>query len=292
MQLVDIRELNRGDLKQYLDSLHDRTPFYFDTDFGVWEKDYFDLDGDLFCELEGKAAVRDDGRIVGIVMYGKPRRCWNRRGEFIELPNIGIIREIYFDQDETAAGEQLLAEAMAYVSRCDDYHAFYHAFGLPSMAGHGKLAYSWFGHVEKLILDRHFAIEHENLYFAKEIGIQPVDGALRLEIAQSDDLKRERITAFLDAREIGTAEVKLMDRYTGTTTKDAVYLTWIGIHEEFRGRGYGAKFLNGIENEYAGRGYARLHLDTANNNTIARQLYMKRGYRHLCSTRSYFKISV
>lgn len=290
MQLVDIREVNRGDLKQYLDSLHDRTPFHFDTAFGVWEKDYFDLDGDLFCELEGKAAVRDDASIAGVAMYGKPRRCWNRRGEFLESPNIGIIREIYFDHDETVAGESLLAEAMAYVTRYDDYHAFYHAFGLPSMAGHGKLAHSLFRHVEKLLLDRHFAIEHENLYFAKVIGIQPVDGALRLEITQSDDLKRERIVAFLDDREVGTAEVKLMDRYTGTNTKDAVYLTWIGIHEEFRGRGCGTGFLKLIENEYAGRGYARLHLDTANNNTIARRLYMKQGYRHLCSTRSYFKI--
>lgn len=289
MRILNIKDGNITALKKYWENVHIDTPYHFKVDVKTWVHQFFDRDRILFHELDGYIALNSRSDIVGFVMYGLPKLYWDRTGQQVKDPNIGVIRHIFFNKHEPLVGQKLLDVAMNDLCKFDDYYAFYHALGLPFMAGHGKLAFQSSEHIESLLFHNGFTVEHENYYFVYKINNSvPGDQTIKLNVVRSSDKKRDYIQALMEEKEIGTAEVLYLDQFTRDDCR-TVYLKWIGILDEYRGKGYGSKFLNEIIHWYAELGYEAIHLDTASNNGIAQKLYLKHGFHHVCNTRSYIK---
>lgn len=69
--------------------------------------------------------------------------------------------------------------------------------------------------------------------------------------------------------------------------KDTIYLVWIGIDKNIKGKGLGTEFLNHIIDYCLTKGYRYLHTDTALNNITAQKFYIRNGFIDNGITRSY-----
>jgi ribosomal protein S18 acetylase RimI-like enzyme len=267
---------------------HD-VPYFFDVSAKRWHRCLVEDEREgeqVFDLVETVLALAGDG-VVGFVQYGKPNFAWDPDGQKVYAPHIGVVRQLYFERGRPDVGHALMAQAEPFLAEFGQSFAFYHALGMSCTASHGKL-HSSLLHVEPVLRARGFGVEHENVYYCLDLSkVEAAGGEVQLEIAR--DAEGESFTAQVEGREIGSARVRFLDGLTGGRTRDVAYLDWIGLREEYRGRGFGNAFLRLLAEWLRDQGNAWLHTDTASDNTVAQRFYERQGFEKRGFTRSYIR---
>lgn len=150
-------------------------PFHFPMDMEVWSNSmYFDVDSEgrkLFSELETQISPAVPNReedITGLIQYGYTAFGFDTSGEISPDIHYPVIRFLCFDPAFSRDGQKLLDTAMTYFGRNERIYAFFHYFGMSACGRHGKL-HERDKHVETLLLENGFVVEHENVYYSKTL---------------------------------------------------------------------------------------------------------------------------
>jgi len=293
MKIIDIDKNNAVILFDYWKEIGNDVPYFFETTYEAFVSSIF---FDKFNDMEilkvnlVKAAI-DGDRVVGFIQYGIPGFHYTETGELLYDPDIGVIRNLYFDSEQTEIGNNLIDIALDYFidNGYNNLHAFYHAMGMSCNGNHGKL-HEDFNYIAQLLFTKGFQVEHENVYYSIELKERFLNQQFNysLEIyAQVNGLQRIDL---MDGEEmLGSAELKYLNDYTGIDCDEKVYLVWIGIRRAKKGIGIGTNFIDQIINYCLSKGYRYMHTDTALNNIDAQKFYERNGFINRGITRSYLK---
>lgn len=258
------------------------TPYFFSVDFDSWKQSFIaDIDGEgrvLFKDLK-VIGVYDSGELIGFVQYGKTAFGFNDNGEISSDISYPVIRSLYFKKDKTDAGLQLLKIALQDLGNDEKIYAFFHYFGMTCLARHGKL-YEKHAHIENLLAENGFVIEHENVYYSsvlngtdpKEIEIKPND----LSIGS-----QQYIEFSMDGAQVGGCEVHYLD-------DNKAYLRWIYVNGDITGKGIGTKCMSSLKMYLYQKGIRKFDTDTALNNIVAQHYYEKNNFTRQGLTKSYY----
>ncbi len=287
---MELREYHRTDLHRlfhYWRKVGTSTPYFFSVSAKRWQACLLEDEwrGErIFKSLETYVAT-ESGQVLGFVQYGQPNFAWGKDGKYYN-PHIGVIRHLYFEQGRSDVGEALLAKAGDHLACFKQSYAFYHILGMSCNAHHGKL-HSSQPHVDSLLRQCGFEIEHENPYYVLDMQrIAPAENS-QLRLCSSHRPCGERFEILQDAEVVGTASVTYLDTLTDGCTRDTAYLTWIGVVGQRQGQGIGAKFLSVLVEYLSAKQYLYLHTDTASVNVRAQRFYERLGFRKEGYTRSY-----
>lgn len=295
MRIIDINKDNVMILFKYWKELGKSIPYFYETTYEAFVSSIF---FDKFNNLETlkvnfvKAAL-DGDRVVGFIQYGIPSFHYTETGELLNDPDIGVIRNLYFDREQSDMGNKLIDTALEYfkINDYDNLYAFYHAMGMSCNGNHGKL-HEDFSYIAKLLFAKDFQIEHENVYYTidmKEKNLNQKFSFTMKVFDQADGLQRLDL---MDGEEtLGNAQIKYLNNYTGITDEDKVYLVWIGIKQTRKRMGIGSNFIEQIMNYCLAKGYRYMHTDTALNNIDAQKFYERNEFINHGITRSYLKNS-
>lgn len=228
--------------------------------------------------------VAEEGeKILGFAHVGRPNVDLGSRGEVRERPtDVWVLRHLYCRPDAPAAGRALLDQALADRAPGERVYAFFHAHGMSCNAHHGKLheGMPW---IHDLLLQTGFTVEHENVYFSLDLT-RAGAGLPTLELTETEP---GAFQALHEGVPVGTARAEALGALTGGAAADTVYLRWMGVREELRGRGLGKRLLGALISHYGAASFRHMHLDTALSNTVAQALYRRVGFDDRGLTRSY-----
>lgn len=227
----------------------------------------------------------EQDHILGFGQWGQPTFIYEK-GQKASTDRVGVIRHLYFDPGRDDVGTALLRQAREDLAGLCEIYAFYHIFGMSCNARHGKL-HSSQAHVEQLLRAAGFDIEHENEYYLLDMKKPMVFRRSGEQKGQLKHVSDEHFELWQGGERVGTAQVQWLDKLTGGWTRNAVYLSWLGIAECTRGQGLGTGFLRMIGDRLRESGYRYLHTDTAQSNEKAQSLYERLGFESKGSTRSY-----
>lgn len=258
------------------------TPYFFVVSFENWKKSFEDdTDGEgrkLFKELTTKA-VCDGNELVGFVQYGKTRFGFDDRGRISEEVSYPVIRNLYFLKGREDAGLLLLNEALESFKSEECVYAFFHYFGMSCFARHGKL-FENHAHIEDLLRENNFDIEHENVYYSSVL----IDSENSNVVIVAKDLTKgnqQSITFKIDDVQVGGCELHYLDSTTA-------YLRWIYVNSDIVGQGIGTRCMNALKCFLYEKGIRRFDTDTAVNNVVAQHYYEKNSFTREGITRSYY----
>lgn len=278
LKITDTYNLN--DIYEFQFSF--QTPYFFKVDFEIWKKSFEnDIDGEgraLFKELNVKAVYNND-ELLGFIQYGKTAFGFDANGEISSEISYPVIRNLYFVK-ETEAGRLLLNEAMQSLGAEEQVYVFFHYFGMSCFARHGKL-FENHSHIEALLKENDFEIEHENVYYSSFIKgnenseVEIIANALTKGNQQYIDFK-------IDGNHIGGCEVHYLD-------ENIAYLRWIYVNGDITGKGIGTKCMNRLKSFLYEKGIKRFDTDTAINNLVAQHYYEKNNFSREGITRSYYR---
>jgi len=292
MQLLEVNRDNARILLDYWNQIGENIPYFFRTTYECFERSLFDdtYEGMTIFRTNKVYLAQEEGQVKGFIQFGIPTFHFTEAGKITEGINIGVIRNLYFEETRNDIGRSLLDLSLSFFkeNHLEDIHAFYHAMGMSCNAHHGKL-HEKFDYVGKFLCEEGFEIEHENIYYICDMKEKKSEcpNNSYIEASEIED-NRQRIMLFdQNDKALGSAEMKYIDKLTGTGENDAVYLAWIGIDEKARGKGLGTEFLNHIFHHCLKKGYRYLHTDTALNNKTAQKFYMRNGFTNKGITRSY-----
>lgn len=288
MELLRINQQNVEILYMYWNEVGNEISYFHETSYKAFIKSSFEdkfngmqilLDNYIYVAI-------DSGKVQGFIQYGKPGFHYEN-WEVIKEPNIGIIRNFYFEKEEV--GKQLLVLALDYFEEKElaELYAFYHAMGMSCNGNHGKL-HEKFEHIEKLLYSNGFEIEHENIYYTKPIDEVGSNSGYRIEFSEVKK-NSQGISLHYEERKIGSSQVKFIDQLTEIKEEKVLFLVWIGLEKDMIGTGAGTAFLNEIINHYQAEGYKHIHTDTSIENTVAQKYYERNGFKNKGKTRSYIR---
>lgn len=269
-------------------------PYFFDASFEAWTRSLLadsEAGQPLFTDTQVWAA-EIDGRIVGFTQFGKPSFHYDSSGNRYRNPEIGVIRQLYFEPELPEVGEALLEPAEAYCSGFRETFAFYHAFGMGCQAYHGKL-HEGMIHVARLLQEHGFAVRHENVYYTLDVSQWKSPSPEQLDIRlHHDELQgTEQVSLHVGDQLVGSATVRYLTDLTGGRTKHVAYLTWIGVGRAHRRRGLGRRLLDRIVARIKEQGCTSLHTDTALTNEVAQRFYTRLGFVDRGITRDYVRMA-
>ena len=254
------------------------TPYFFEVSFEDWKKSFEDdTDGEgrtLFKELCVKAVYEDD-ILTGFVQYGKTAFGFAETSD-ISYP---VIRNLYFREGRKDAGKMLLEEAMNSLGTKERIYAFFHYFGMSCFARHGKL-FENHSHIESLLKETGFEIEHENVYYSSLLSESAESEAVTTPCNLTTG-NQQYIDFRIDDNQVGGCEIHYVDDTTA-------YLRWIYINSDIVGKGIGTKCMVALKSFLYEKGYRRFDTDTALNNLVARHYYEKTGFTRRGITRSFY----
>lgn len=259
------------------------TPYFFNVDFEVWKKSFeSDIDGEgrvLFKELAVKAVCEDD-ELLGFIQYGKTAFGFAENGDISDKISYPVIRNLYFKEGRSDAGEMLLGAAMQELGEGEKVYAFFHYFGMTCFARHGKI-FEKHAHIETLLKENGFLLEHENVYYSSVIsGDESSEVALTANGLSKGN--HQYIDFKLDGNHVGGCEVHYLDESTA-------YLRWIYVNGDIVGKGIGTKCMKAVKYFLYEKGIKRFDTDTALNNLVAQHYYEKNNFTREGITRSYYK---
>lgn len=282
------RDLPR--LFEYWKHVGQGIPYFFPVSVQAWQTCLLadELAGEkLFKRLETYLAT-ENGQILGFVQYGQPNFAWDSGGQKHDKPRIGVIRQLYFEEGRNDVGRALLAKADEFLARFDQNHAFYHILGMSCTAHHGKL-HSSQPHVDRLLRERGFQIEHENVYYVLDIQLAAPAQNDRVQFRITHESGEPAFEIRWEGKLVGGAKLCYLDTPTGGHTRDVAYLTRLWVDEQHRGRGIGTELLKQLVQFLSSRRYRYLHTDTPDGNLRAQRLYEKLGFQQEGYTRSYIR---
>ena len=154
---------------------------------------------------------------------------------------------------------------------------------MSACARHGKLHESS-PHVEKLLLDNSFLVEHENVYYARTLTEQDAaPNRVSLNWKALSEGNCREFAASQNGTEVGWGQVHFLPQ------KDIAYLRWIYVDEKHQHQGLGTAIMGQLFAELYQMGIRRFDTDTALSNTVAQQYYEKTGFTNEGITRSYYR---
>lgn len=290
MKLICIKYDNANKLYEYWNKIGDSIPYFYTTSyesfiFSLFEDTY---NGIKILEENYIYVAVEDNVILGFIQYGIPGFHFEN-WEMIKNPQIGVVRNIFFEKTRSDIGQKLLELANQYFQEngIKELYAFYHAMGMSCNGNHGKL-YERYEYIGDLLVNGGFQVEHENVYYTKTMLEKKINKNIEIDVLDEANNK-QMIEVHEGGNRIGSAEVKFIDHLTGMKQDKILYLAWIGIEENLKGKGIGSKFLNQIINYYIKRGYTEIHTDTALNNIVAQEFYERNGFINKGLTRSYMR---
>lgn len=255
-------------------------PYHFPITQEQWKESMsYDQDSEgrkLFWELRTRQTEH------GFVQYGTTAFGFDQNGEISENIHHHVIRMLYFSADHPEEGQKLLDDAMCELGSEQSVYAFFHYFGMSICARHGKLHESS-PHVEKLLLENGFVVEHENVYYSKTLTEQmSTSNQIRLIWKSPSPGDCREFAAVCDGQEIGWGQVHFLPQ------GDIAYLRWIYIDEKQQHKGYGTAVMEQLFSELYRMGIRRFDTDTALSNLAAQGYYKKTGFSNWGITRSYY----
>lgn len=273
----------------YLKKAGERVPYFFETDYELWEESFIgdtDSDGEeMFAELVVYAAYSDE-TLVGFIQFGIPCYIYGENGKDYS-GSCGVIRSLYFDE-ESGCGDELISIAEEYFceKNVTREFAFYHALGMTCYAWHGKLLGD-FGHVQAALLRCGYAIEHENVYFSRLLTENDADysGTATIGFGKTNPKGVCEFSIEACSEKIGAGELVYLPQ------GGICYLKWVFVFEQFKRKGYAASALRELFKKLYEKGIRRIDTDTADNNEAARGLYNKLGFTDMGRTRSYILLN-
>lgn len=281
--MLKITEANNLEQVYYFQS-NFHSPYFFSTDFTEWKKSFEDdVDGNgrtLFKELFTKTAY-DEDEFIGFVQYGKTAFGFDHQGEISFNVSYSIIRNLYFNKDRADAGLLLLKEAMNTFEASEKIYAFFHYFGMSCFARHGKL-FEQHTHIEELIKNNEFIIEHENVYFSSVLNGNELS-VVEMNPHNLSKGNQQYIDFILSGNQVGGCEVHFINDKTA-------YLRWIFINADITGKGIGTKCMNALKQWLYQKGIKRFDTDTTLSNVIAQHYYEKNNFIREGTTRSYYRM--
>lgn len=262
---------------------HFATPWFFPASYEAWENSFLrDVDRagrPLFSSLVVKAAYEDD-RLLGFIQYGNTAFGFDEGGEISSRVSYCVIRNLYFAEGRDDAGTLLLRQALEAFPAGERVYAFFHYFGMSCFARHGKL-FARHGHIEKLLQQHRFEIEHENVYYSSPVTAG--DAAAVTVIPQEMTKGNQQYMDFsMSGQPVGGCEIHYPEEKTA-------YLRWIYINGDLTGRGIGTKCMGALKQWLLEKGIRRLDTDTALSNTVAQHFYEKNGFTREGISRSYLR---
>lgn len=264
-------------------------PYYFPVSFNDWKQSMFnDIDGNgnkLFRSLDTYISYCGD-KITGFIQYGMSNIGFDESGEITNKISYPIIRNFFFLKDFESDGTELLEKAIKYFDSENQkkVYAFFHYFGMSCYGRHGKLFGDYF-YIEKLLSDKGFEKEHENVYYSinlTEKNINKSDSKIALKFGEISIGKHQYIAFIYDSKEIGGCEIQYLPQ------GDIAYLRWIYIDSSMTHKGFGTLCMQKLFEELYYKGIRRFDTDTADSNFIAQNYYSKLGFLNKGITRSYY----
>lgn len=246
----------------------------------TWESSmYDDIDSDgrkLFSELITESSG------TALIQYGLTAFGFDHSGELSESIQHKVIRILCFDPNHKEDGKYLLHNALQHFGTHERIYAFFHYFGMSACGRHGKL-YECNQHVESLLLENGFVVEHENVYYTRELtGQERSSNRLTLSWQPLSPGNCREFAAALGEQQIGWGQFHFLPQ------KEIAYLRWIYIDEKVQHQGFGSALMQTLFAELFQMGIRRFDTDTALNNRIAQQYYEKNGFSNQGITRSYY----
>ena len=221
--------------------------------------------------------------ITALIEYGKTAFGFDASGEISSQVHYPVIRTLCFDETHTEDGRKLLQSALNAFCEEARVYAFFHYFGMSACARHGKLHESS-PHVEKLLLDNSFLVEHENVYYARTLTEQDAaPNRVSLNWKALSEGNCREFAASQNGTEVGWGQVHFLPQ------KDIAYLRWIYVDEKHQHQGLGTAIMGQLFAELYQMGIRRFDTDTALSNTVAQQYYEKTGFTNEGITRSYYR---
>lgn len=260
-----------------------KAPYFFNVSFETWKKSFeSDIDGEgrvLFKELYVKAVYEEDS-ILGFVQYGKTGFGFDNNGEISNEVSYAVIRNLYFDKDRIDVGELLLKEAMNSLGEDNRVYAFFHYFGMSCFARHGKL-FENCTHIEALLKEKGFEIEHENVYYSSVLNDNE---SSEVTITANDITKgnQQYVDFKIDGNHVGGCEIHYL-------SENIAYLRWIYVNGDIVGKGVGTKCIMALKKFLYEKGISQVDTDTALDNIVAQHYYEKNDFIREGVTRSYYK---
>lgn len=292
MEITEIDRDNGKLLFDYWNKIGKDIPYFYNTSYQAFLSSLFDdtFEGMTIFRENKIFIAKEKGLVTGFIQFGIPTFHFCKEGKIIKDVNIGLVRNLYYESSEINNGKGLLDLSLNFFEKNNikDIYAFYHAMGMSCNGNHGKL-HEKFNYISELLIEKEFEIEHENIYYICDMKEK------KLEYPNNNHIKIYRLNddgqmfKLYDERnnEIGSARIRYIDNITGQGEKDIIYLVWIGINNNTRGKGIGTEFLNHIISYSLDEGYRYLHTDTALNNDIAQKFYIRNGFTDNGITKSY-----
>lgn len=265
-------------------------PYHFPMDQAQWYASmYEDVDSDgrklfdqLFFRYNRPRGTPLD-HVDGLAVYGTTAFGFDDSGEISDKVHYKVIRDLSFDPALPEVGQHLLDHALEDLGEDGCIYAFFHYFGLSGYARHGKLHESQ-GHIHTLLLENGFSVEHENVYYSKELsGKDLEDGRIAIGWKELNGGNCREFAASSDGQEFGWGQVHFLPQ------GHIAYLRWIYIDEKRQHQGLGTAVMATLCAQLRKMGITRFDTDTALQNTAAQGYYEKTGFTNRGITRSYYK---
>jgi GNAT superfamily N-acetyltransferase len=217
-----------------------------------------------------------------MIVYGTTAFGFDDAGEISRDAHYKAIRDLSFDPVSPEVGQALLDGALEDLGEDGCVYAYFHYFGLSGYARHGKLHESQ-GHIHDLLLKNGFTIEHENVYYSRELSGQDAeDGRITIGWKEMNSGNCREFAASTDGQEFGWGQVHFLPQ------ADAAYLRWIFLDSSRQHTGLGTAVMQQLFKELHERGIRRFDTDTALDNAAAQGYYEKTGFTNAGITRSYY----
>lgn len=246
----------------------------------VWEDSmHADVDSDgrtLFTEIDTEDTVH------AMVQYGYSAFGFDENGEISADIHYPIIRDLAFAPEHRAEGEALLQKVLQYFRGEERIYAFFHYFGMSACGRHGKL-HEKDRHVEQLLEENGFVVEHENVYYTRPLTEQDIgDAGIQLNWRDRSAGDCREFAASLEGQEICWGQVHFLPQ------GDLAYLRRIFLDSNRQHSGLGTAVMKQLFAELRQMGIRRFDTDTALSNTAAQGYYEKTGFTNAGITRSYY----
>lgn len=253
-------------------------PYHFPMDRTVWEQSMNkDVDSDGRTLFDSLHMTQIPG---GMIVYGHTAFGFTENGEISDQVHYPVIRDLAFETP--AAGRQLLSTALNHFREESCIYAFFHYFGMSACARHGKLHESQ-THIHDLLLDYAFRVEHENVYYAKELSEITCTPQISLIWKEENSGNCREFAAVSDGKEVCWGQIHFLPQ------GDVAYLRWIYVDGKVQHQGIGSKVMNSLFHHLYQCGIRRFDTDTALNNISAQHYYEKMCFTNKGVTRSYIK---
>ena len=166
MQIIEINHDNIKKLYDYWNKVGKGIPYFCEATYEPFKSSLFDDTFEAMPIFQSNKVYicSEDDQVKGFIQYGIPKFHFTETGKITKDINIGVIRNLYYEDIRPDIGRALLDLAMNFFknNNIKDIYAFYHAMGMSCNGNHGKL-HEKFDYIGNLLSQVGLEIEHENI---------------------------------------------------------------------------------------------------------------------------------